>query len=280
MGLWKLTFELPSHKLTKSAVAVSNGPHRETDEDRMEPKVSFGARETLTITIPGYYFLAMFYLYVGALNRQWLQGLGGEVGLFLFLIIGLAVGFVFFTFNWPNRRKAYNTGQPSEYLWQMSSSSGFELNKKRSEHIQLYLYILNNFLPSTFHEVIIVRGGLYFCITYVWLISLIWFVVGGLTVVVLSVLKCTSVALPFGPGADSRPLLLAYSIFQFVIFACLFFPKRVDRIVQVLYYDQIEWMKLNERLVVHLLREREDPRVHEFFTAAGERNSDDGENAG
>lgn len=252
----------------------------------MEPKVSFGARETFTITIPGYYFLATFYLYIGALNKDWLQALGGEVGLSLFLIIGLAVGFIFFTFNWPNRRKAYNTGQPSEHLWKLScelskkpGSSSIELDKKKLEHVQLYLYILNNFLPSTFHEVIIVRGGLYFCITYVWLISLIWFVVGGLTVVVLSGLKCMNIALPFQLGSRSFCVLLLYSVFQFVIFASLFFPKRVDRIVRVLYYDQIEWMNLNERLVAHLLKEREDPRVHEFFAATRKRHVNDGENS-
>jgi|SRR5579863_4047505 len=247
----------------------------------MEPKVSFGARETLTIIIPGYYFLAMLYLYVAALNREWIRTFEGETGLFLFLIIGLAVGFIFFTFNWPNRRKAYNTGQPSDYLWKMScelskkqSLPGLELDKKNREHVQLYLYILNNFLPSTFHEVIIVRGGLYFCITYVWLISLIWFVVGGLTFAVLN-LKCI-IALPFELGAESRLTMLVYSVFQFVIFAFLFFPKRVDRIVQVLYYDQIEWMKLNQKLVTHLLKDREDPRVHEFFAATGKRNVNDG----
>jgi hypothetical protein len=252
----------------------------------MEPKVSFGARETLTIVVPGYYFLAMFYLYIGALKREWLESLGGEVGLTLFLIVGLAVGFVLFTFNWPTRRKAYNTGLPSEYLWKRSlqladelGSQKIELNKKTSEHVQLYLYILNNYLPSTFHEIIIVRGGLYFCITYVWLISLIWGVVGGLTAIVLSSLQCAGIALPFDRGAGSRPVLVIYSLFQFTMFALLFFPKRADRIIRVLYFDQIEWMKLNERLVTHLLKEREDPRVHEFFAVMGKRNVNDGEDA-
>jgi hypothetical protein len=249
----------------------------------MEPKVSFGARETLTIIIPGYYCLAMLYLYLAALDREWVRAFEGEMGLSLFLIIGLAVGFIFFTFNWPNRRKAYNTGQPSEYLWQLSKqlaeqlgSPGIELNRKSSEHVQLYLYILNNFLPSTFHEVIIVRGGLYFCITYVWLISLGWCLVGVLTVATLVVLKCTGVAVPFDLGAGTV-LVSLYSVFQFAVFALLFFPKRVNRIVQVLYYDQIEWMKLNKRLVTHLLSEREDPRVHEFFAIEGKRNANDGE---
>lgn len=239
----------------------------------MDPKSSFGINETLRIVVPGYYFLAMVCLYARAANLQALQNLSSDVSFFLFIMVGLAIGFVFFTFNYPNRRDAYREGLPSDHLWKFSheqaaklQSPKIALDKSQNEHVQLYLYILNNFFPQTFHDVIIIRGGLYFCITYVWLISVICFFLGFASFVALGVLKCLGQSFLGFPIDRERFYALAlYSALQFTLFALLFFPKRADRTLRVLYFDQIEWMKLNEPLIRHLLTERLDPTVFKYF---------------
>jgi hypothetical protein len=241
----------------------------------MDPKASFGTNETLRIVVPGYYFLAMLHLYLGALNRNILHALGSEVGLFMFLIVGLAVGFVFFTLNYPNRRMAYTQGQPSEYLLKRSKELAKEwgsppIELRDGEHIQLYLYILNNFIPQTFHEVVMVRGGLYFCITYVWSISLLWCILSALSLVLLCLLRCLGYSSLVPLGINSYLLLSLYCVLQFVMFAILYFPKRADRILKLLFYDQTEWMKLNEPLITYLLEKRLDPRAFQFLSPAAE----------
>ena len=143
---------------------------------------------------------------------------------------------------------------------------------KSDERIRLYLYILNNFLPQTFHEVVMVRGSLYYCVTYVWLISGILGAVGFATLL-LSELTCLLPCSPHiwlcGPTIvlDHRRIatLIIYSVSQTLIWLVLKYSKRIDRTLTFIYLDQIEWMKLNDPLVEYLLVNRVDPRVYSIL---------------
>jgi len=77
----------------------------------MDPvsKASFGLNETLRILIPGYYSLALIYLYVASLDRSLLS----FAESFPSIMIGLGLGFVFYSWNYPNKRRVYQSGSPA-----------------------------------------------------------------------------------------------------------------------------------------------------------------------
>jgi len=188
-------------------------------------------------------------------------------------VFGLGAGFILYSFNYPNLRQVYKTGQPSEQLRERSRQLSAELERPgieltEGEHIRLYLYILNNFLPQTFHEVVIVRGALYYSVTYVWLASGIAGILGIATLI----LECAARYLTgiaslhlcdFEVLIDKRHIcaLVIYSALQIMIWFLLTHPNRTDRTLMYIYKDQIEWLKLNDPLVRYLIVERTDPRA-------------------
>jgi hypothetical protein len=229
----------------------------------MDPlsKASFGLNETLRIVIPGYYSLALIYLYFIADKK-----LSGYTETFPVLMIGLALGFIFYSWDYPNKRHVYNTGLPSNYLLKRSKDLAITRNKPEielksqkpeQEHIEFYFYILNNFLSPTFHEVVITRGSLYYCVTYVWFISGIFGAVGFVS---LLIGRCISVL-----TGDQSLWIFGCSLIQLLIFFVLRVVfNRMDRTLSTIYKNQITWMKLNDLLVEYLLVNRVDPRVHDF----------------
>lgn len=237
----------------------------------MEPvsKASFGLNETFRIIVPGYYFLALVYLYLRILGAH-SQELSES---FPSIMLGLALGFILYSWNYPNRRSAYQKGQPSDYLRNRSHLLAEELKKpdvelKPDQHIRLYLYILNNFLPQTFHEVVIVRGALYYCVVYVWMLSGVLGILGLATLLLGGVLCLLT-------GSKSIWLcglcvtldngricaLAAYSLGMIMVWLLLTKPNRIDRTLSYIYKDQIEWLKLNDPLVRYLLQNQTDPRA-------------------
>jgi hypothetical protein len=238
-------------------------------------KASFGLNESLRIAIPGYYTLALFYLYLAALNGRFLTyGLADSL---LTLVFGLGAGFVLNSFNYPNRRAVYKKDQPSEHLRKISQRLSEELKRPEielkttevdREHVRLYFYILNNFFPQTFHEVVMVRGALYYSITYVWLVSGIFGLLGIATLVLEGASKCLTRTAglhlcDFEVLIDERHVctVAAYSAFQLMIWFLLTHRNRTDGALTIIFRDQIEWLDLNAPLVRYLIVERTDPRV-------------------
>jgi hypothetical protein len=236
----------------------------------MEPvsKASFGLNETLRIIIPGYYFLALVYVYLRILGAH-----SPELSeSFPSIMLGLAFGFIFYSWNYPNKRTVYRKEQPSDYLRSRSRKLADELNRpevelKPDEHIRLYLYILNNFLPQTFHEVVIVRGALYYCVVYVWLVS------GILGATGLATVLFAGVSCLLGRGGiwvcglyidvtrGRTCALVAYSLALILVWLLLTKPNRMDRMLIYIFKDQIEWLKMNDPLVKYLLENKTDPRA-------------------
>jgi hypothetical protein len=231
----------------------------------MDPvsKASFGLNETLRIIVPGYYSLALFSLYLIPDRKS------GYLETFPALMIGLVFGFMWYSWDYPNKRRVYNTGLPSGYLLERSKQLAtthknpeieLKSQKPEQEHIELYFYILNNFLSPTFHEVVITRGSLYYCVTYIWFISAI---LGALGFVSLLIGRCA------GLLTDDRSLwVLCCSLFQLLIFLVLRVFNRMDHTLATIYKNQIAWMKLNEPLIEHLLVNRVDPHVYGFLDGA------------
>ena len=92
--------------------------------------------------MPGYYAFAVLWLYSAALYPNlWEKGLPDA---FLSLLIGLVIGFILYSFNYPNKRSEYNQGQPSEHLRRRSIELAQDSTKNikpltGDEHIRIYL---------------------------------------------------------------------------------------------------------------------------------------------
>ena len=113
-------------------------------------KASFGLLETLRVVLPGYYFSATAYLFlsvfgvsVGSLREESLVS----------LIVGLGVGFGLYSLNLPNKRRVYNSNQPSQHLRKFSQELSNQLGRPEIalsdfQAVGTYLYVLNKLLSA------------------------------------------------------------------------------------------------------------------------------------
>lgn len=223
-------------------------------------KASFGLLETLRIVLPGYYFSATAYVLLPLLGVE--VGSPKEESL-ISLILGLAVGFVLYSLNLPNKRAVYSREQPSEHLRKLSLDLSQELHRPDLKlsgfrAIGTYLYILNNYFPQTFHEVVMVRGALWYCMTYFGYTSFFFGVLAGL-LALCSRFLC-------------RPFLridfhyILFVVAELAIGTLIFMTGRTDRMLQAVYKDQILWMDLNKRLLRYILLEGEDPKLNRLLS--------------
>jgi hypothetical protein len=240
-------------------------------------KLSFGINETLRIIVPGYYLLAALSLYLHVISPKLL--VEGFPGSFVAIVAGLILGLILYSFNHPNRRDAYKRGLPSAELIKRSKALATTdvpaLNEDQAR--QLYFYILNNFMPQTFHEVVMVKGALYYCITYLREISASLALLGLLTAAVAYIHHCFQGVWAWSwCGFDYFVNgwricgMLFYTIAQFVIYICLSYhspakENRADAMLHGIYDDQIKWMEMNSFLVDDLIIRQKDPRVYAYF---------------
>jgi hypothetical protein len=223
-------------------------------------KASFGLLETLRVVLPGYYFSATGYVLlfvlgvaVGPLKEESLVS----------LVIGLGVGFGLYSLNLPNKRAVYEKNQPSEHLQKLSHEMSRRLNRpeidlKKFDAVGTYLYVLNNYFPQTFHEVVMVRGALWYCMTYFGMISL-FFSFLATVALALSYIPCISVH--FAHLGSAAVFIVAELGLGILIFT----TGRTDRMLQAVYKDQILWMDLNKRLLEYILSKREDPKLNRLL---------------
>lgn len=233
-------------------------------------KASFGLSETLRIVIPGYYLLVAIASYLVTLFPSLRStALPDSV----FILAGLALGFILYSVNYPNRRAEYKKKLPSTGLIAQAKGLGKPLGD--TEHIRLYFYILNNFFPQTFHEVVMVRGALYYCVTYFWACSGIFALIGLVTFAFVGIGRLAYGARTFSIGTvhvatDDRTVwaALLFTVVHALIWYFLTHPNRTDRMFWVICDDQKEWLGVNRPLVEYLIRYRTDPRVLEILKSA------------
>lgn len=238
-------------------------------------KLSFGINETLRVIVPGYYLLAALSVYFHVICSKPLAESFPDS--FVAIVAGLILGLILYSFNRPNRRDAYNRGLPSAELIERSKTLRGATALDKDQAKQLYFYILNNFMPQTFHEVVMVKGALYYCITYVREISASLAFLGLLTAAVAYIHHCVRGAWAwswcgfdfFGTGWRVCGILL-YTIIQIVICFCLGYhsskkENRADAMLRGIYDDQIKWIRMNALLVDDLITRQKDPRVYGYF---------------
>jgi hypothetical protein len=241
-------------------------------------KLSFGINETLRIIVPGYYLLAALSLYLHVICPKLLAE--SFPGSFVAIVAGLILGLILYSFNHPNRRDAYKRGLPSAELMKRSKTLKGATALDKNQAKQLYFYILNNFMPQTFHEVVMVKGALYYCITYVREISASLALLGLLTAAVAYIHHCfhgvwawSWCGFDFFVNGWRICGMLLYIVVQFVTYVCLWYhspneENRADAMLHGIYDDQIKWMEMNSPLVNDLITFQKDRRVDAYFKDA------------
>ena len=210
---------------------------------------SFGAYETARICVPGYYFATLLLCYLWALGQAAnIPFVLDGIGLFvLFIGAGLIAGVTLYAKESTKKRKAFQENQPSLYLKTKARAMSDVPVMEETDARQLYFYILNNHVPSLFHEKVFFFGTMYHIMIQIRRSSL-WF--GVLSLVSLGGLAAYSVS----PGALQT--LIVFTVLSWLLYLLNVRYNKADRKMQENYQDQIYWLEMNNDLVESVIRKR------------------------
>ena len=210
---------------------------------------SFGTYEAFRIIVPGYYFATLLMCLVWAVANALGHSIdAGELRLLLvFIAVGLISGLTLYAKESTKRRKAFQENQPSLYLKTKARAMSDLPVLEETDALQLYFFILNNYIPIVFHEKIFFFGTIYHIMIQIRRTSL-WFAV-------LATLTTGALAAS-GIGVSALgPLSLLAGIIWLIYLLNVRFNK-ADRKMQENYQDQIFWLQMHDDLIVDLLRKR------------------------
>jgi len=215
----------------------------------MNNSSSFGGYETMRILVPGYYFatllMCLAWALAGAFGRT--VEMGGLQLLLVFIGVGLIAGLTLYAKEGTKRRKAFQENQPSLYLKSKARAMSDLQVMEEADARQLYFYILNNYIPSVFHEKIFFFGTIYHIMIQIRRTSL-WFA-----------LLATLSAAGFAYGSPNGQIVSTLSLFATIVWLIYLLNVRynkADRKMQENYKDQIYWLEMNNDLVESLLRKQ------------------------
>ena len=210
------------------------------------PSSSFGVYELCRILVPGFYFTSLLTMLIWSVTVTPIAVTGlGLLLLFMFTV--LASGLTMYAKETPKRRKAFLENQPSSYLQAKARVlSGTEpLND--GEALQLYFYILNNYMVPTFHEKIFYFGTIYHIMIQIRRTSF-WF--GLLAIAALAVELVAGIPLVQLQG------LVVFAVLIWLVYILNVRYNKADRKMQENYQDQIFWLEMNDDTVKDVLRKR------------------------
>ncbi len=207
---------------------------------------SFGLYETNRILIPGFYFTSLALLFYLAFISHYtvfnFETLWQVIGI-LFLII--VSGFTMYAKETTKRRRAFIENQPSAFLQEVSRRHSTVQALNETEARQLYLFILNNHISSTFHDKIFFFGTVYHIMIQIRRTSFLF--------AVFSII-CVTIQSAMGINMADQQGLIVFCLFVCLIYLLNVKYNKADRNMQDNYQDQIFWLKMNEPLIKELLQ--------------------------
>lgn len=210
---------------------------------------SFGAYEAFRIIVPGYYFatllLCLLWAVSGALGQY--VSVDGVRLFLLFVGVGLIAGLTLYAKEGTKRRRAFQENQPSLYLKTKARAMADVPVMEESDARQLYFFILNNHIPSVFHEKIFFFGTIYHIMIQVRRTSL-WF--AALATVIAGVMIAEGVTLQALSG------LVVFAATTWLLYLLNVRYNKADRKMQENYRDQVCWLEMNNDLVETVIRQR------------------------
>ena len=160
--------------------------------------------------------------------------------MLLFLFLGVVAGFSLYAKETTKRRKAFLENQPSRYISDRARTMKNMPLVDEDAARKLYFYILNNHMPTSFHEKIFFFGTVYHIMIGIRRTSF-WFAI--LATACLAVEISRSIALVELQG------LLFFTIAIWLIYVLNVRYNKADRKMQENYQDQIFWLQMNGDLV-------------------------------
>jgi hypothetical protein len=210
---------------------------------------SFGLYEATRILVPGFYFASLCFLFFFSFVSRYFPfpvDQGYFVILFLFLVI--ISGLTMYAKETTKRRRAFIENQPSAYLQDIARRHSATQMLNESEARQLYFYILNHFIPATFHEKVFFFGTVYHSMIQIRRTSF-WFAI-------LSLL-CIAAQYAAGAALAEQQGAISFCILVWLMYLLNVKYNKADRKMQENYQDQIFWLQMNEDLIKDLLKKYE-----------------------
>jgi len=207
---------------------------------------SFGLYETTRILVPGFYFSSLsamfFYSFVSRYISFSIEH-GYWIVLFLFLV--LVSGLTMYAKETTKRRRAFVENQPSTFLQDIIRRQSATSILNETEARQLYFYILNHFIPPTFHEKVFFFGTVYHIMNQIRRTSF-WFAI-------LSII-CVALQMVLGIALVNQQGLVYFFLLVCLIYLLNVKYNKADRKMQENYQDQIFWLQMNYEIVEDLFK--------------------------
>ena len=210
---------------------------------------SFGLYEATRILVPGFYFASLCALFYGSIVSRYIPfPAGHEVLGILFFFMIIVSGLTMYAKETTKRRRAFVENQPSAFLQDSARRNYASQMLNEAEARQLYFYILNNFMPSAFHEKVFFFGTVYHIMIQIRRTSFLFAI---LSLVCLAVQTAAGIALLEQQG------LISFCIIIWLIYLLNVKYNKADRKMQENYQDQIFWLQMNGDLIHDLFKKYE-----------------------
>lgn len=207
---------------------------------------SFGLYEATRILVPGFYFASLsamfFYSFVSRYISFPIEH-GYWTVLFLFLV--LVSGLTMYAKETTKRRRAFVENQPSAFLQDIVRRYSATNILNEAEARQFYFYILNHFIPPTFHEKVFFFGTVYHIMNQIRRTSF-WFAI-------LSII-CLAVQIALGITLVDQQGLISFCLLVCLIYLLNVKYNKADRKMQENYQDQIFWLQMNGGIIKDLFQ--------------------------
>ena len=210
---------------------------------------SFGLYEATRILVPGFYFASLCALFSCSVVSRYIPFPESRmilIILFFFMII--VSGLTLYAKESTKRRRAFVDNQPSAFLQNSARRSSDAQMLNEVEARQLYFYILNNFIPSAFHEKVFFFGTVYHIMIQIRRTSFLF--------AILSVV-CLAIQTAAGTALLDQLELISLCIVIWLIYLLNVKYNKADRKMQENYQDQIFWLQMNEDLIHDLFKKYE-----------------------
>jgi hypothetical protein len=203
----------------------------------------FGSYEILRIVIPGLYFIFVLFVFIAAFSIPLFPLDAYDFRIPTFFMGMLLAGLTLYAKESPKKRKAFQQNQPSEFLFKRSRIVKEASPLTEDDSRRLYFYILNTYMPSTFHDKIFFFGMIYHIMISIRRTSF-WFGLTGLVLLGVYFSRHGQIVLDTVVPVVGIWLIYAVNVRY----------NKADRKMQENFQDQIFWLSMNTKLIDGLLK--------------------------
>ncbi len=211
---------------------------------------SFGVYEGLRILLPGFYCVTLIWLYgIMTFNIDFFFS-GSSASTLLILISGSIAGLLLYATEGSKRRKAFRENQPSLHILELSRTLNVSPPIDEQEAQRLYFFILNSYMPASFHQRIFFFGMVFHILTTIRRVSLFFVIAGCVTIGTFAATQQID---------RITPSLIMMILFLAFIYSINARYNKADIKMQENYRDQIQWLSMNQKLILYIIQHREAP---------------------